>query len=382
MKPLYKKLIVVGVILILGFIVYLIWSSAVPENPPNSFSSSTSSGFPASTPLKAPTSSSPLSPEMPQSKKLSEHQVFDYWINQNTSEVYYLTPEGKVYAAREGPDLEVSAQTIDALNAIQLSPSTEKILASFGDPRAPQWGFFDVIDKVWRPLPRDILMATWGTKDEELIATTQKNSSQTDLVRADISKTPPVYKMLIKNFNLHDVTLKIFSDQELLISERPSATYGARTWKLNFTTLALTLFREGEEGSYLSWGSHNQIAFQFSLPRQFRILEGATLALAMPFPFTTFPDKCSEGQFEGGEGELYCFVPQASEFESLTRILPDDYFRHAFFTHDTLYRIDFPSGDFEPIILTGAIDGTRLEEGVNGLYFINRYDKQLYRLAQ
>ncbi|MFA5776803.1 MAG: hypothetical protein WC988_04610, partial [Patescibacteria group bacterium] len=58
--------------------------------------------------------------------KLSDALVFDFWVNKNTGDVFYLAQDGGVFVAKEGKDENISSQQIQALNSLEESSSGEK----------------------------------------------------------------------------------------------------------------------------------------------------------------------------------------------------------------------------------------------------------------
>lgn len=375
MKPYLKIIIVIGLILVAILIIYFGWQR-ITRLPANDL------GSPPD-PNISPASSS----SNPKIKKISDQKVFDFWIVPTTAEVYYLTPEGKILSAKDGTDPEISSQTVVALNKIETSPTNQKILAAFDDPKNPSWGIFDIIDKVWRPLPNEIINATWGANDNQLIAIL-KNSSDLNLATVDLIKSPPPYKTIIKDFRTKDVILKWLPPNQLIVRERPAASYAGRLWRLDLKTLDFNLIFAQENGQITKWSSdNNALAFKFSLPNRFLIFGGGTLeeggAIA---PFITLPSKCTGRSASTSTASVYCFVPQ--EIPNRT-ILPDDYLKKSFFSIDDLIlaKIDLRGKKILDITnplkngsLGAAFDAENPKTINNLLYFINRYDRALYQI--
>jgi len=144
MKHTYKVIIIVVIAILVALGIYLAWRQiAAPEE------TGTNGGAPTEIQETVGTTNGVIT-------KISENKVFDFWVVSATNEVYYFLPDGKISLAKDGPDLETSKQVVNALNFIEVAPGGRKILAAFGDPLAPQWGIFDVVDKVWRPLPGEL----------------------------------------------------------------------------------------------------------------------------------------------------------------------------------------------------------------------------------
>lgn len=375
MRTRYKILILIAVLLLAGVGIYFGWELlTTPQEKPNKIGGGPT---PATSTPSATTTREVVAPSQDLKLiKLSDHQVFDYWIYGDVKEVYYLTPEGTVWNAKAGDDLEISKQAIKALNSIELSPKGEKILVAFQDPRAPQWAIFDVIDQVWRPLPAEIQLATWGSDSNRLVAV-RKNASEFNLVEMDISKSPPVYKTLIRDFRFKDVAFASRPPHSLIITEKPSAVYAGRVWELDLEKLTIYLLHAADFGLTTKWVRGSSYVLKFASPDRFSILN-QSLQEVVPVFFTTLPDKCGVA-----EDTIYCFVPQELP-ANIT--LPDDYFRGKFYSIDDLFEIRAQSGAAQKILSSNggavpALDGEN-PYYLNGvLYFMNRYDKQLYSLT-
>jgi len=388
MKPLYKILIIVGIVIIGVLLIYFGWKklTAPPAAIPGPKETGTlpldrgklekGSGGAENNVPPSPDGGTTAQGTVTASslKKISENEVFDFWVIPSTGEVFYLTPAGKVFSAKEGPDLEISSQSIAALNSIEISPDGEKVLAAFGNPIEPSWGIFDSRDKVWRPLPSEITNATWGSKDTELIASI-KNKSELNLAIVDLSKTPPAYNTILKDFRFKDIKLAFKSPNALLILEKPSTFYAGRLWRLDLKTLSLNLLLSPEKGLIFNWLNDQSAALKFSSPNNFFIL-GENFENLVPVFFSTLPSKCS--RFE----PLYCFAPQNIPVDTT---LPDDYLKRRFLSIDSLYSVDIVSEDVKLVFQSNkngfpAIDGEHPTYREGSLYFKNRFDNGLYRI--
>jgi len=390
MKPIYKIAIIVGITVLVGAIVFFVWNSFVDTTPPE-----TGSELPVSPTEGVGTSSLPIGGEgtkepgetenpLPgggeavfEMRKISEYPVFDFSVSQDTKEVVYLGLDGKVFGAKEGPDVEILGQTIDALNVIVPSPKGERILASFGNPLSPQWGVFDTIDKVWRPLPRDVRNATWGANDSELLAISELNGKKS-LVSVDFSKTPFAYKTLLKSFSFDDVLLSFRSPNELLFRERAAASYPGRLWQLDLKTGRLSLLSSLQNGFWLDWSRKGNLGFLYTTRNGFSVVDRNMQEL-VPLFFSTFPNKC----VANSTSTSYCFVPKASTLSNAT--LPDDYLQNKLFTVDDLYYLDFAADSVEKVMEGNsrliAVDAYNVEVTEGSLYFLNRYDNGLYEIT-
>lgn len=365
------------IIIIIGLIIYFVWSAIAtpaPETPsnPNLNLPIAPSGDNLPGQNQNNSSSTGATPTL---TKISENPVFDYWVDLQTQEIYYLNPDGQVFSAKKGADLQITQQKLSALNFIELSPSGQRVLAAFGDPRLPQWGIFDTIDKAWRPLPDNILNATWAGDSNTLIGFI-KNDNNINLSTVGLTQGQPTYKILVKDLRLQDISVNLLTPNNLIISEKPSSDYPGRVWNLNTKDLSIHQLFSPENGLTLKTSRDKKMMFVFSKSGGFRMLNAATLSLTTPVPFSTLPSKCSPDSTT-----IYCFVPADDGFKNAN--LPDDYFKQKIHTQDTLYKIDIGSDDVSLIPLslnTGAIDAKNPLVNSGMLYFINQYDNSLYSL--
>jgi len=307
-------------------------------------------------------------------KKLSDVPVFDFWINQKTGDVFYLSFLGKVYLGKDGEDESVSDQQIQALSSVLETTTGEKALVSFGSPQNSQWGVFDSVDKAWRPLPSNILLATWG-KDENQLVVIKRNTSTNSLGFLDITKTPPEFKNIISNFSLQDVRLSFVSPSNLFINELPSPQYNSRAWLLDTKSFSLNTLNSGERDLFFRWSQDKSFVFGFGAYSGFQVFNNTPLSNPSPLPFSTIPQKCT-----GDFNMIYCFVPQEDGV-----VLFENYIMNKKYSDDVLY-IDDASGYLNKVFVSDLNNGSPIDAKTPrissaGLYFINKFDGFLYRVS-
>lgn len=302
-------------------------------------------------------------------RKLSDKDAFYFWTVQ--SEIYYIATDGTVLSAKDGTDIELSQQVIEALRFVEISPHGSFLLASFGDPFSLQWTLFDTLDKVWRPLPGTIIDAAWGENDKELVVFITDGTSK-NLATMDISKNPPVIKTIVKNFLLNDVSLTFLKPQALLLTERSSSQYPGRVWQLDTKTQTLSSIFDADYNTTLLFNREYQTIFRSGngrLSLYSPILESKTSVT-----LETFPTKCDFSN----EEKVFCFVPH---------VMPplDSYLMKQNYTLDDVYEISLANDSVYLRLVSGpglpAVDATNVRSfGNNDLYFINRYDRGIYHL--
>ncbi|KKT90564.1 MAG: hypothetical protein UW92_C0034G0006 [Candidatus Jorgensenbacteria bacterium GW2011_GWA2_45_13] len=383
MKPIYKYIIglVVVVLIIVGY-VFWVNSSNVPQ-PSKPATNNNSSTLPVAgvgsqvdiIPTNNPTSTIKDISFI----KLSDGAAFDFWVLKDTGEIYYITTNGKVYAAKRGDDVEISNQTVSALNNIDPSLDGKKVLTSFGDPNNPQWGVFDVIDKTWRPLPSDILQASWGTDGDQLIATT-RDGGGVKLSFVDLKKTPFEFTTILRGFNLSDTLIKFEAPQTIFVTEKPSYSYSGRFWKLNTKTLDFNLLISPQRGLWIRWNRENNAVFKFFPENNTSFVSDQNNNNEQKLPFIALPSKCS---LQGNV--VFCFVPENIPLDKSfsSTILPDDYLKSKIYTIDDVRSYDINTKEIGVPFNNSPqapffVDGKNPEINNNVLYFINKFDGMVY----
>lgn len=364
MKPIYKILIIIGVIAVVGLGIYFGWQALtarapLPEEPANGSSQQTEPAV----------AGGGLSLQ-----KISDNPAFDFWLLPSGT-VAYLGLDGRVFNAETGRDTLLSNQTVNALNRAVLSPDGQKILASFGDPRQPQWGIFDLIDRIWRPLPTQIISAAWTNDPGNLVGFTRSEDNRNNLSLIDAAKNPPAISTLISDINLADVKLAWQNPNQVAVIEKPAADYVARVWLINTTSREIQLLLGPEEGLTVNFADQEGGYFVLSKSRDGLLIANAT---STSFFFKTLPEKCGLSK-----AVAYCFVPADIP---TTVNLPDDYYTKKFRPVDGLYSYNTGSSQTRKIFTSGAgpfpaVDGFHPQVKDNKIYFLNRYDGFVYELT-
>lgn len=310
-------------------------------------------------------------------KRISDNKAFDLWGLQRTREIFYIGLDGRTFRIREGSDEEISQQTISALNFTELSPNQEKALVAFSDPLAPEWGIFDLTDRVWRPLSGNIIQATWGENDEELIAISLNPEGVPNLVK--INPIQQEESIIQSNFLMRGVRLISKSPDEVLIKEPPSSRYQNGIRVFNLTNNTLSLIIEPEVGIKLKFSPNKDYLLKTS-SRNFPTVFDQNMSVVSNFPFEQiFPSKCAFAN-----NYLYCFVNHSTWPANAN--LPEDYMMRKLYSVDALFRIDLNMGGIVRLLATGegrlpSIDAKNPVYLNGKIYFINRYDNYIYELG-
>lgn len=325
--------------------------------------------------------------------RVSDRPVFYHWVNSDTGEVFYLTPDGAAYLAEAGGDVEISSQTLSGLQSAEISPKGDKVLARFGTPEFPKWGVFDVVDGVWRPLPDGILDAIWG-KDSGELTLRARQGNDVSLGVLNLEKSGSPFTSILRDFRLKNVSMFFLPSGKkgkLVFIEKPLLSSPSRMWELNLNTLSFSLLSSLEKGVLVRQSPDRMIALKFASPDTFLVLD-KSFEETTPSLLLTLPQKCG---FAGPD--IYCFEPQEDIFTGEESY--DDYLKQRVQTTDTLLTFGTEDPGFDVVFASGgnglpaqtglpaqagipAIDGLMPIASRGNIYFINRYDNYLYSFQE
>ncbi len=384
MKKNRKVFIYIIVAAALLVLLYILWNVFVPQPVPpsaaptavggGSLPSGGTSGASAGT--SSPSTAAVSAPTL---AKISDHDVFSYWIDPETHDVRYLGTDGEVWNAKNGSDVLESQQTMSALQSAEVYQNGQEVLVSFGDPLSPTWAIYNVLDETWHSLPQSIVNATWGANQNQLIAIV-RNVNTYSLSYVDLTKNPPTYKTIVDNFYFYGASFTFSAPATLVVTEKPSAQYQGSVWELNLKTLALNMLLQPQYGLSAKANADGSLIYVTAAGAT-SVINASTIQ-PTPLPFPSLPNKCDESA-NASSSSIYCFSP-----ENITQgvTMPDDYLMKAFYSVDILYNYQFSSGNTKTVILSGTpgvpmLDATDVVSSGNSVYFINRYDRSLYQLT-
>ncbi len=317
---------------------------------------------------------------------VSSQPVFDYWLAGASSspQIYYLNQEGKILRIQTGPlamsGAKDEAITTDAVFNIQSVKATRDgkfVIVKSGDLWSPQFTLLGVASSTKQALP-NVSAAAFSPKSNQIAYLERApNSGVANLLVKDLfGAKPKVIK--ITSITAADFDLSWTEPQKILLVSKPSFEYESQIWSVNIQTKALSLIGSGR-GLMVNWSMDGKTGMVWSEDENRNSslnLIGDDGSILANFDFSTLPAKCVLSQ-----PKFYCALPQIYN-SPLAPILPDDYLKRAVYSEDFIYAIDSAQNSFEPIFAGSepAIDATHLEFSGNGLYFINRYDNELYSL--
>ncbi|MBI4087660.1 MAG: hypothetical protein HY434_02410 [Candidatus Liptonbacteria bacterium] len=331
---------------------------------------------------------------------VAQNPAADFFVDRENN-VIIVQPDGQVVKVTKGEPVVLSSSVIAGLISAEFSYDGKKVLASFGDPSAPQASVFDVASKSWQPLPLGAESAVWSPTSHQ-IAYFKEGADYKSLLVLNVSKTTTKPQELAK-LRVQDVSLNWVRQSHILLVEKSSAAVTGAMWMYDTASGKLTLVSEGL-GLQSFWNeTSTNVGLVFSAARSGH---GGILSLidalgnvVKRLRLATLPSKCAFGREQtmpqtsdaasssspnasGSSDVLYCAVPRDANAFSKAR-LPDDYSKKALFTADDLYKIDLSQGNIMPIFNDESqlFDASNLKVFGQNLFFVNRLDSKVYAVS-
>ncbi|MGC9046737.1 MAG: hypothetical protein ACP5IC_01285 [Minisyncoccia bacterium] len=358
-----KIILIILMIAVAGFVIYFIWNlfTAPSEQQPSTTQQNATSTATTTKIISA--------------TRISKNPAAALITTSNY--VFYIDFDGNAHKiTTDNKDSTITAEGIQSLNSITISPDKQKILVSFGNPQSPQWAVFDANDQVWQPLPQNIIYSTWSNQNNLLICLIKRSDYSYDLSYLNISKSPFVFTKIISPFDMIDINFVWNYPNDLLIYNKPSYLFNSQVLDLNLKNQNIRTIYGPALGLTIQPANNftsSSIIFGYSThANAFTLITSSSAVINNPLPFITMPQKCTADL----NNNIYCFAPQ--DIPSDLK-LPDDYFQQAYLSSDQLYIID-NSGNLKinQLNTTNPIDGIWPQIFNNNLYFINRRDNFIY----
>lgn len=370
-----KTIIIIGIILGIAAMaagVYFAWKKSQEILTPP-----TADQQPTTNNLQPTTDNSQQSAAESKLKIISDQPILDYWtmITATSTKTFYTTQSGQIFKIQDGEDELVSSQTINNLQQIKSSNNGERVLIKSGDADSPQFNIFNATNKIWELLPSGITAADFSP-DNKQIAYLKINNDKSDLTTKILTGTKT---SKIISFSQNDFDLKWVANEKILLLPKPSFQIDAEILEINIKNKTIKKITSGR-GLMTNWSANGDLGLKFSVDQQrisyLKLINNDGTDRAS-FDFSTLPDKCA---FDSPT-KIYCAVPQIDN--SIQKpVFPDDYLKRAVYFDDFIYKMDIGQNTFETIYADPEtiLDAFHLSISDNNLFFVNRYDNNLYRL--
>lgn len=303
-----------------------------------------------------------------------DEPILNYWTDKTTGSVYFINQSGEIIKIANEQMVYASAQTLENLNSIKISPDGTKILAVFNYPNRPTISIYDNTNNNWQPVSVYAISAAWSP-DSKKIAYLEDAGETGSLKIIDLTtqKINEVVKISIKDGDLEWIN----PDEITIKDQKPSADLPSSLWKIKISDKTWKKALENVYGLDIAWSKTEDFGLMLSNINRKPILNliDKTGNNLTALSFITIPEKCViENK------KIYCGVPRGLK-EGLN--LPDDYFKRNVYFEDDIFLFDLSNGTASVIFSNKEtpIDAYNLQvKDERELLFINRYDDKLYSL--
>ncbi|MDP3880784.1 MAG: hypothetical protein Q8Q32_01195 [bacterium] len=292
----------------------------------------------------------------------------------SNSELLTVNAGGKVNIINpgEGTERELT-QLPEILALINLQAiSEERILLQTQTDSGT--GFYILLNasNSWLRLPSTVSTASLNPSGD-LVAVFNENSGQLEIFDYNSQETLQTFAL-----NLYDVVLSWPNENTILLQSDPSRESEGFLLSFDLENETLGLLQE-------RIGLRALISDDLSVTLSLESgpVSEAKLSIVkdlqtFPLSFTTIPDKCSFASSD----ILYCAIP---EQQNETVDYPDSYLQGAAYSQDNFIQLNTNSLSSKTVLSSAQhdlnLDAKDLEILGEKIYFINRYDNQLYELS-
>lgn len=312
-----------------------------------------------------------------------------------------VSPDGKIFLVNQIGDYSLlSASPIDNFSSGSFSSDNGKLLVSWGYAENRQFSSFDIGTKSWQPLPLGTVSAAWKPGSHTLAYLQDKNGVKT-LFSWDIDK-PKTKPLSLLQLYAEDMTVGYSSKDNIILSGKSSGL--VRSSLLSYDPIKKVLSPVVSEVFGLSalWNKAGTESLIFSgntagAGGSLRVAD-ASGKIIDQLQFVTLPKKClffsdvfaapaviststKTVALPPLENFLYCAIPR-DQGGLAKNLLPDNYEKGGLFTADDVYRINMEDGLISTLFddQNKSLDMVAPSISSTTLFFINRYDRNLYAL--
>lgn len=313
---------------------------------------------------------------------ISSREVAGYWVlnTSTSSEVLYIAQNGNVVKIdQEGIEEIVNKETILGLRAVVSAKDGSRVMVSNATDGRVMYRVYDVKRNEWLLANGD---AASLSPDGTLVASLLRgvlSKTQLSIQATELLQTDDENRKNILSLAMDGLDVSWIKNDELILTQKPSADYISDMWKIDIKKKKLSKFLS-DRGLMVQWSPMGDRALKFTTTegRAHKLAvindKGAEVATMR---FVTMPDKCAIMT----PTQIYCAIPRDQEDLS-HKTLPDDYLKRDVYFKDGIYQVDIEKGGIRAIFEeeTPNIDATDLTVLEDRILFINRYDRKLYSL--
>ncbi len=353
--------------------------------------------------------------------------VLDYFINASGT-ITAISPNGTILAVAAGTAGAAGNQT-SSLSSIEIkdiisarfSYDGKMILANFGARTNPQSSIFTVANKTWTPLPAGMIAPSWSLSNSRIAFMAGASSTTLYTLNAALPGRAPTALLTLR---AQDLVPQWLSGTQIVLSGRPTAYAGGPMLVYDLVKGTLSPIALDSPGLMSIWvGSTSStiplgLIFSRSASGAYALaLDDTAGATMQALNFLTLPSKCAftiaretpvnlsasstatsstAGTTAATDKKtaqktpplmptypaLYCGIPRdTAAFSSAA--LPDAYDQMALYTSDDIYLINAASGAATALMTdtNQNLDVSDPKVFNGSLYFVNRYNQELYQLT-
>jgi len=309
-------------------------------------------------------------PEVPASKIkiISNRPVSAHW--ETGQDVFYLTPEGILYKNNNPIEVKITAGS----RLVSFSPKNKKAIIAAGSPPEISFSAFDLSDNSLKFLPAEAASVDWNPEANKIAYLTD-SADKSHLIILNPRETESSQE--ITSFTGEDLLLNWSLPDIIYFRDKPSFQALGSLWAYNLKTDTINKIISEKPGLVVKWldGEKGLMLADNILSiidRNGRVISS--------FLDKTIPSKCA---YSETDQKLYCAVPK--QIPDILE-LPDDYLQTI--TGDDIY-VFYLNRLKNNFLNQGVLFFTSPSQNISvsqprisggRLYFVNRFDDNLYAL--
>jgi len=314
--------------------------------------------------------------------KISNFPVLNYWFDKNAQKIKYISLEGKVFDAFSNPNNELSSEKI--INILDVKPYQDgsKVLIAYKGTKKISWIIYNSNDDSISPLPSNIINAFWGDKNDRIFAIIDEMGIFS-LIEINLNQNLLLPKIIVKNFNFYDADFNFLPPSLVIITEKTSPFTKTNVWVFDINKNTINKIFTSEDGSFVKIAENKNLIY-YSQNENLGVLKIDSLETT-EIPLQTLPNKCDLNASSSLE-KIICFgIQNIYKYDPIDKKYVNNYLKKAIYTLDRAYIYNFKTKDTVSVFVSGKhnvpIDATEVKFIEGSLYFINRYDQNLYKLT-